>query len=86
MSDGGDGEQETRHSPAGFEAPDPELHDETVVCAGCGETENVGEMGMVADESVERDGHVVEIRRHYLHNDEECMMGYLGVTTDEEDA
>lgn len=75
-------EEETKWSPVGFEAPDPELDNSEVVCAGCGETAPVSEMGVTADNKVERDGAVLEVTRHYLHSSEDCMLRFLETDAD----
>lgn len=84
-SRGGETErEETKWPPAGFEAPDPELTDEMVVCAGCGESAPASEMGVTADRiSRNGDDEVLEVTRHYIHNDEECMLRTMGMETDQ---
>lgn len=77
-----DSEEETKWSPAGFEAPEPEVDDEMVVCAGCGEAAPASEMGVTADEkSANGDGEVLQVTRVYIHDDEDCMFQMLGVET-----
>jgi len=77
--------EQTTHSPAGFKAPDPELDDGLVVCAGCGEFGRASEMGFTADHITRReDDVVIEITRSYVHNYEDCMMELLGI--EEEDS
>lgn len=69
----------TEYSPAGFDAPDPELDDDLVVCAGCGEAAPASEMGAICDATVAReDGAVKHIERMYVHNDSECMGSIFG--------
>lgn len=74
-----DTEQEgTKHSPAGFEAPSPEIDNSEVVCAGCGESAPAEEMELTADSQTETgDGKVVAVTRYYLHNDEGCMVAFM---------
>jgi hypothetical protein len=75
----GEDEQETKYSPAGFEAPEPELENGEVICAGCGEVGPVNEMGVTADSKTETEsGTVAAITRYYLHNDEDCTMRFMG--------
>lgn len=70
--------EETKHSPAGFEAPEPELENGEVICAGCGEIATAEEMGVTADRTISADdGAVIEVTRSYVHNDEDCMMELL---------
>ena len=78
-SEPNEGQNDTKWSPAGFEVPEPERENGTVVCAGCGDTDPVSEMGMIADEQTEtEDGAVAIVNRYYLHNDEDCMMAFMG--------
>ena len=77
-------EPETKWSPAGFEAPDPELDNGEVICAGCGEVGRVDEMGVTADSKTETEsGTVAAITRYYLHNEEDCMAGFMGASNAE---
>lgn len=77
------GSEHTEHSPAGFSAPDPELDNGLVVCAGCGEESPADEMGVTADDKIETEsGAVVQITRLYLHDDEKCMARFLGTDSD----
>lgn len=82
MTEGDTELEETKWSPAGFEAPEPELDNEMVVCVGCGEASPVNEMGVTGD-NITRNGddEVLEVTRTYLHNDEECMLQVLGLDT-----
>jgi hypothetical protein len=73
-------EKETKWSPAGFEAPDPEIDGEKVVCAGCGDASPVGEMGVSADVITWESDDVVEsVTRKYIHDDESCMLKAIGL-------
>lgn len=79
-------EQHSTHSPTGFEVPEPELSGSSeVACSGCGTIAPIDELGVTADEQITANGAVVEIRRVYLHNDEDCIGTFLadeGVVTD----
>ena len=67
----------SKYSPADFEVPEPEQNDGLVICAGCGESAPVSEMGATADNTMLHDGAVLEITRKYVHNDEECLLGAI---------
>lgn len=69
--------EETPYSPAGFEAPDVEVEDGLVRCAGCGETAPASEMGLTADVVDEVDGATTRVERRYLHNSGDCMTGFF---------
>lgn len=66
---------ETKWSPTGFEAPDPEVDDTEVVCAGCGEAGLASEMGACADVLTRNASDAVEtVTRHYVHNNFSCFL------------
>jgi len=70
--------QKTEYSPAALQAPDPELEDGEVVCAGCGESDPVSDMGATADKEVQTEsGAVAYLTRYYLHDDEDCQIQFL---------
>lgn len=68
----------TPYSPAGFEAPEPELNDNHVTCAGCGEIKPVSEMGVTTDEVTKNEvGDVLAVTRYYLCNSNECRSAFM---------
>lgn len=74
----GNKQEETKYSPVGFESPDPEIDDSDVVCAGCGEASPASEMGVTADHKRSRnDGALIEVRRTYVHDDDDCLLRLL---------
>jgi hypothetical protein len=72
--------------PQQFDRPEPEVEGSDVVCAGCGESSPVDEMGVTADETIENeDGAILRVKRYYIHADEECMHRFISTDTDRSD-
>lgn len=70
----------TVYSRAGFDAPEPELENEPVICAGCGEPAPADKIGVHMDETVRsEDGELVHVKRGYVHNRERCLAAVMGL-------